>query len=113
MGKAIKAKRLLLERLEKNWSELLKSEKVDRLSHMPEEWKSSIVPVLSKTGQALNKQLCKLATNIEIEMHIEIEILSKSWQVYGGQHRRLALKNKLNDLIAMEVDPFFESRNQM
>ena len=103
--KELKAKRLLRERLVKNWTELLKSDWVGGLSHMPEDWKSGIVPVRSKTGEALNMQLQKLAK--------KIEIVSTNWHCYGGQRRRLALKSKLSNLMAMEVAPFFESRDQM
>ena len=106
--KAAREKQHLIARLEINWSELLDSEWVDRLSQMPKEWKSGIVPVRSKTGSALNKQLQLIAKRIIL--------ISTRPPCCGGQRRRallVGLKNKLDELIDKEIAPFFASRDQM
>ena len=104
--KAALEHKLLLARLEKNWSKLLDSECVDGLSHMPEKWQSGIVPVRSETGAGLNKRLQSIAK--------KIIMISTRPQCCGGQRRQKylhALKNRLNELIDEEVAPFFASRD--
>ena len=105
--KAKREKQIQLARLEKNWSELLDSEWVDQLSHMPEEWKSGIVPVRSETGAKLNKQLQYIQK--------QIVVISTGPECCGGRRhaRLLALENKLNELIDKAVAPFFALRSHL
>ena len=98
-------KRLLLVRLNKNWSTVLKAKLVDGLSLMPDEWKSAIVPVHSETGKALKKQL----------IHMGNQIANTSTQRCGFQRgpRLLVLKAQLRELTNTKIAPFFASRSRM
>ena len=94
----IKTKNLLLSRLKENWSTVLRDESVDGLSLMPEEWKSSIVPVHSETGEMLNTKLKYMAK-----------------QIQGSQRRSrlLALRTQLRDFTDTQIAPFFASRHRL
>ena len=97
-----------LARLEHNWSEALRSERVDGLSHMPEEWKSAIVPVRSETGAALKDKLRLIGKQI-------VAISTGRWCCRGRSRPSclLELKKTLRELMDKEVEPFFASRNDM
>jgi len=103
-----KAKALLHSRLLKNWSALLSSPWVDDLSHMPEEWKSGIVPCRSPAGRALKHEMQDIGKQVE-------NISNRCW--YCGnkmeEKKLLELKKSIEDFMQRNVAVFYEERHEM
>ena len=103
-----KAKALLHDRLLKNWSALLSSANVDGLSHMPEEWKSGIVPCRSEIGRGLKRDMQEIGKQVE-------NISNRCWVCGNKMEEKLLLdlKKSIEDFMQEKVAVFFEQRHEM
>ena len=102
-----KSTAMLKVRLLKNWSSLLSSGRVGELSHMPEEWKSGIVPVRSTIGQSLNAYL------VQVGRQIEKVSTDSLWRCGNDERGERELKASMSNFMQQNVAGFFIARHQM
>ena len=94
---------LLICRLRRYWLNLRQRHGEDRLSRMPDEWRSSILSIENGTGKQLHTQLTDISK--------KIEGLASKWPCCRPRGREL--KKSLSKYLDDEVEPFFAQLHKM